>query len=631
MAQHFLGAVIALASLGGWFGVYGACLLMTRPARPQPMPPTQDLGPNPEPPAVVSLLANHWELTEDAAESTLLDLGARRILEFRQPAADPMQTTVHVRQPNPTGLNAYEDRVFRRVAGIAVGGVVPLTALTFRNSAAATGFEKRLRAEVIADARARGVSQRRLNRTVVVLLSVAALAAGVGLGVAAVVGTKIDKSDDLKGIGVLVLFTTFVLAAIGGRNHGERDTGPGREVAARWLGVKAWLHNTEAFGDLPPSAVSMWDRYLAYGAAVGATRVSSAVIDMGMGNRKLVWSSFGGTWHRVRVRYPSFWARYGKPAPPLVFKALVAALIGFVILYEWTKALARLAKQSFVQDHTAAGLTDPVRVAGLVLGVILLGYGLYVLVRVVIDLAAPATITGQVLWKQVWRTRGGGEDSPPVPVTYYLAIDDGTGDRTVAWALPADLSRQCDDGDTVTITVRRWSRRIGEVVVVEHGTLGRLESSEAASSTDKTESLIALALGQPAGPGQRTMGPSGPVLTPEEVSRALGFLVTAQPRIPHPIGRLDLFNGPDGHPALMVFLISGLPAQMAIRSRRRGQQLPSIGNEAYTGDRWAITRCGESVVMLQLQGQGRNANAGYLHWLLSTAAGRLVAPGQPVT
>ncbi|HKT03309.1 MAG TPA: hypothetical protein VJT31_27585, partial [Rugosimonospora sp.] len=162
MAQHLLGAAIGVAAVGAWFLVYGLCLLATRPARPQPMPPTQDLGANPEPPAVVCLLANHWQVTEDAAEATLLDLGARRFLEFRQPGADPTQTTVHVRVADPAGLCAYERRVFDRVAGLAVGGVVPLTALTFRDQARAAGFAKRLRAEVIADARQRGLSRRRL-------------------------------------------------------------------------------------------------------------------------------------------------------------------------------------------------------------------------------------------------------------------------------------------------------------------------------------------------------------------------------------------------------------------------------------------------------------------------------------
>jgi hypothetical protein len=43
------------------------------------------------------------------------------------------------------------------------------------------------------------------------------------------------------------------------------------------------------------------------------------VIDLGAGSRRRVWSSSGGTWHQVRVRYPRFWLRHGRepqPVPP---------------------------------------------------------------------------------------------------------------------------------------------------------------------------------------------------------------------------------------------------------------------------------------------------------------------------
>ena len=126
--------------------------------------------------------------------------------------------------------------------------------------------------------------------------------------------------------------TMVVLGGFAHRPHGERDTAAGRAVAARWLGLKTWLRNTAAFADLPPAAVAVWDRYLAYGDALGATRVASAVIDLGMGNRKRVWSSFGGTWHRVRVRYPRFWPRYGATAPRLMFKGLGATAVGLLLL-----------------------------------------------------------------------------------------------------------------------------------------------------------------------------------------------------------------------------------------------------------------------------------------------------------
>src|SRR5512142_33233 len=130
-----LAATVAVASVGTWVLAYLLALLATRPSRPVPAAPTQDLGP--EPPAVAALLAGGWTLTEDAAEATLIDLAARRYLEFRQPGDDPVQTTVHVREPRPVGLNRYEQMVFDRVCSLAVDGVVPMTALPFRDPAQA--------------------------------------------------------------------------------------------------------------------------------------------------------------------------------------------------------------------------------------------------------------------------------------------------------------------------------------------------------------------------------------------------------------------------------------------------------------------------------------------------------------
>ena len=66
-----MGISVAAVALGAgavaaWFLLYVLILLATRPARPEPAPATQDL-PGAEPPAVVSLLAGYWELSEDAA------------------------------------------------------------------------------------------------------------------------------------------------------------------------------------------------------------------------------------------------------------------------------------------------------------------------------------------------------------------------------------------------------------------------------------------------------------------------------------------------------------------------------------------------------------------------------------
>lgn len=625
--QLVLAVAVGAGSVGAWFVLYAVALLVTRPARPTPLPATQEL-PGTEPPAVVSLLAGYWDLSEDAAESTLVDLAARKLIEFRQPGNDPMQTTIHVREPNPSGLNAYEQRIFNRVAGLAVGGVVPLPALTFRDPDQAKAFGKRIRAEVVADARSRGLSRRRLGPALLTALSVAAFLASVGVTVAVLIGTGLHGHHDVRGYGAAWLFSFAFLNGVAHRSHGERDTPAGREVAARWLGVKAWLRNTEAFADLPPSAVSLWDRYLSYGTALGTTRVTSAVIDLGMGNRKRVWSSYGGTWHRVRVSYPGSWPRYGKSGPKLITRGLFAAVIGFLLLYFWAKVIARLVTEPVVPGSVHR-FADPVTTGGFLLGLALFLYGLYVLTRTTIDLAAPVTVTGQVLWRQEWRSHAGGENSPPTPWLHYLAVDDGTSDRTRAWGIPSAQVRQCQDGDTVTLTARRWSRLVVTIQVVEQGAMRRVQVAD--PDEQNTEALVAVAMGLRPPSGQA--GSAAPaLLTAEDVSRALGYPVTVRTQtspVPMMQGTISHFHGPDGQEVAVLMAMSGLAARAMMRQRQRMQPLPGIGDEAYTGPGFAGARRGETVVALTLQGPGQSADPRAVYWLLSTAVGRLDAAVSP--
>src|SRR5205823_2765413 len=68
---------------------------------------------------------------------------------------------------------------------------------------------------------------------------------------------------------------------------------PGRRGVPAGLGVPA-------FAELPPAAVEVWDRYLAYGAALGVTSVTG-VIDLGLQHGGYAWSGYGGRLRRVRV------------------------------------------------------------------------------------------------------------------------------------------------------------------------------------------------------------------------------------------------------------------------------------------------------------------------------------------
>ena len=448
--------VAIAAAAAGWLGLLGLTLLITRPRVGAALPPSQEF-PGDEPPAVVSLITGGWALTEHAAESTLLDLAARRHLELRQPGNDPRHTTIHLGTHRPTGLTPYEQRVFDRVANLAVRGVLPLTALTFRDAGQALQWSRRLAAEVVADARARGLSRRRISPAVVGLLTFAALGPAAAVAMAVMhAQQRGGHQPDYYWVLMAAVMTLGFLSSAAGRPWGERDTARGREAAARWLGLKAYLRRDGNFANLPPSAVAVWDRYLSYGDALGVTRVCATVLDLGLGNRRRVWSSFGGTWHQVRVRYPRLWPRYGQRTRDLVGKGILALGAGYALIRYRPVIL---------------GFDVPIGPDGLsrtvlqVLIPVLVAYGGYTVLAAVATAVTPVTVTGEVLWLQVWKSSRPDGERPPVPWLFHLAVDDGRRDCTVAWGLPAHLERSFDSGDVVAIKARRWTRRIIELRV----------------------------------------------------------------------------------------------------------------------------------------------------------------------
>jgi hypothetical protein len=150
--------VIALTGTGlvllGWYVSVASYAFWTRPRDLPAGPATSELGP--ESPAVVNLLVTRCEMTPDAADATLLDLAARHIVELYQPGDNPSDLLVRVRKDEPTGLTPYERRVLDRVRAIAPDRFVALEEITRQLTDGGPAWFMQLRAEVIADAVARG-------------------------------------------------------------------------------------------------------------------------------------------------------------------------------------------------------------------------------------------------------------------------------------------------------------------------------------------------------------------------------------------------------------------------------------------------------------------------------------------
>jgi hypothetical protein len=449
MEYPFMSPVAVVLIAGGMVVGYAACdtlvTWVTRPRRLRPAPPTPRLAG--DPPALANLLVNRCRVTADAAESTLVDLVARRLLELRHPRPDPRETTVHLRphSDSPTNLAPFELQVAYRVEEVSVGGLAPITALPFRDQRRSRAWHAAFARAVAAAADELGYCRPRLPRRARALLDAVAVVAAVMVFVLTFV--------PLLAIGLLVL-----LGAAANRPRRQVLTGSGRRAAEHWLGVREWLRAHPEFRQLPPASVAVWDRYLSYGAALGVTPVTSRTINLGMGTRRTLWSSYGGRWRRVQVRYPKVLPWYGRPGGRLGGQAAWTIASGLVVI-GWSGAVMAGSAPGLQVPPVLTQVRAPWFATG---GGLLVAYGIVVLGLLIVDLLRPRRLRGQVLWLELWkrRLRREGADAEPAEWLYHLAVDDGRADRTTAWVLPAELADRCEAGDLVSLTVRPLTRRV---------------------------------------------------------------------------------------------------------------------------------------------------------------------------
>lgn len=491
-----------------WLVAFGGALAATRNGVVTPGPATQEFGDDPESPAVVSLLGNHWRGVEHAAAATLLDLAARGLVELRQPGDDPARSSVHVTEAGRAAatLLPYEQRVLDRVTARSANGGAPIGAIAFRDVKRAAAWNAELRKEVIGEARLRGLSRFRFAPLLSSALMISAFVPGALFTVAAVMG-----GHNLRAALAVGVAPAVVLIFLLGRSLGERATPKGLERAGHWAGLRAWLTAHEDFAQLPPASVTVWDRYLAYGTALGVTSLTSRLLGFDSGDRRRVWSSYGGTWRPVRIRYPRMRPGFGASTRRLLYLAAGAgvaaagvcafavlrqpdwtvaveaygdgswrrpglvlsagwvgsALLGLVVagtFSRWTLLVAFLAMMpgNFARDDSwfsdAAAHEGPL--PGELAAVVIFGaLAVYLLVLACLERREPDTITGEVLRME---SRKGKRSKGKAR---YLVLDEGDTDLTTAWALPA-ASQGIATGAQVRLRVSRGTRTIRSAALV---------------------------------------------------------------------------------------------------------------------------------------------------------------------
>jgi len=458
-----------------WLILLAGWIVNTRPGHVDPGIPTMlDLEHESLPPAIVNLLANHWQVENEAMAATLVDLAARGWVGIEETAPGQFQCRVKGTKP-AQDLEAYEHQVLQRVEDRASGGTVPLAALNSGPNEAA-GWRRRFMAAVVADARSRGLSRPRLSPGARALLSVTALVPAA-LAYFALISAPVKdqttstshKTNSISGIVILavtfaILFIVPRLSRFARIFRAERSTPEGIEAAGRWLGFREYLMSDEVFPTLPPAAVAIWGRNLSYGIALGAAAGAARALPFGAEPDREAWSPFTGQWRIVRVRYPKF-LLWGKAPWRAIVRGLLLLVVAALIVYGFE--FVRRHSSQFSDHQITEGLAIASVVVFAVVVPLFVLYGVLVLWFGLTDAFSSTEITGRVvrLRRYPRRTARNGREQ----FRHYVAVDDGSHQRVRAFAVDPQTYGRLTEGVNVRLRVTGHLGYVSDLAVVGAG------------------------------------------------------------------------------------------------------------------------------------------------------------------
>jgi membrane protein implicated in regulation of membrane protease activity len=368
----------------------------------------------------VNFLTHGFRVTDDAVPATLIDLAARNVVDIEQ--RGPGVFYVRLREASNESLTSYERRVLDHLRASARDGVVPAEALTTGPQQESARWMRGFVSGVVSDAQARGLSVEAVGGAIFTVLTVAA-----------VVPAALTWAAWEFEAGLMAFVAGFALLGWIRRRHPQRETPAGMEAASRWLGVRAELAENPVFAIHSPLEVELWDRLLAYGAALGVAAGASRPLPMGVESDTEAWTASGGSWRRVRIAYPRYWPP-GWGADPLVGMLVGLALAVGLGLLLYT------AGPSFLD----AGVFGVVPFAVACLGVVL---GAALVVMAASDWRTAVEVTGPIL-----RLRTFGDEDKS---RYYVAVDDGESDTIRAWKVRRAQYEGLEQGDMITVRLTR--------------------------------------------------------------------------------------------------------------------------------------------------------------------------------
>jgi hypothetical protein len=395
--------VVSPGLAGGWLLMLWLVSTASRQRHVRAQPETGDLGP--EPPAVVGMLCRGGRVGDEVAAATLLDLAARHVVDFEE--VDPQLSLCRIRPPGDADLAPYERRILSYLDALATGDVVPAPALAEGETRPAAWWRK-LRGEVVADARARGLSRPRWSPFLVTVLGLPAALPAAGLLIWLVSVTGMSATLGSRGIVGGTIVAALLGIALARRLNTDRLTAAGAAAAGRWLGVAR-----TATKSLP----------------IGAPA-----------NPRIGWSTYGtGQWHRVDISY-SWRPSWGTAPRQMLISRLLAAVPPAAV--------------AFLFFAVIPGLPAVGWVALAIMAVALAGA-----IRAVADMAGASSVEGEVAATRPGGQRGGGG---------WIAVDDGTGATMRAWRVSAPIYGQVSDGDVIRVRVTRIFGYVSGLQMIRH-------------------------------------------------------------------------------------------------------------------------------------------------------------------
>jgi len=443
-AWQSLLLVASIALAGGWLFLLWLVRVPAR-ARVRAQPATAELGP--EPPAVAGMLTHGGRVGDDVAAATLLDLAARHLVDLEQ--AGPQLSLCRLRPPGGADLAPYERRILSYLDALATDGVVPAPALAEGVSKPA-GWWRKLRAEVVADTRARGLSRPRWSPFGVAVLGLPAALPAAGLLIWLVSVTGAGPTLGGRGIVGGTIAGALAGLALVRRLNADHLTTTGRAAAGHWLGVRAYLASDQVIAAAPPAAVVSYGRTLAYAAALGLARTAVSSLPVGApANPRVGWSTYGtGQWHKVDISYsrrPSWGTDPRQLLTARLLMAIPPAGVAFLFL------------------AVVPGLPAIAWTALAIMAVILVSGG-----RAVADLGSSRPVEGAVVRA---RSVAGNHDQQAGRTradTYWIAVDDGRTAPVRAWRVSGAIYQQVNVGDVIRVRVSRSYGYVSGLELITH-------------------------------------------------------------------------------------------------------------------------------------------------------------------